>query len=145
MPLDLAARYPTTAELLALYPREQHPWTANAAYNGEVALHPDYRRDGENFEVAEACNDVTAEYIAALPAIHAALIRETAEVRRLTRDAQQWSIIRDTVIRLDAETRPGLPMGDDDIVGVVLRVLEHAARNKPQRNTNAIPGALDAS
>ena len=51
-----------------------------------------------------------------------------AEVARLTADAQRWAMIRDTVTRLDAESRPGLPMGDDDIEQVVLRVLERTAR-----------------
>ena len=51
-----------------------------------------------------------------------------AERDRLAADAQRWAMIRDTVIRLDAESRPGLPMGDDDIEQVVLRVLERTAR-----------------
>lgn len=69
-----------------------------------------------------------------------------AEVDRLTPDAQRWANIRDTVIRLDAQTRPGLPMGDDDIEGLVLQILEHAARKSGRtHNTSALPGAINAS
>jgi len=63
---------------------------------------------------------------------------------RLTTDAQRWANIRSTVIRLDAEARPGAAMGDDDIEDVVRRVLEHAAR-KTKRLTNALPGVPNAS
>jgi len=86
---QIAARYPTTAELLALHPREQHPWVANAPFHGQVTLHPDYRLDGEHFEVADVCNSDVAEYIAALPAMHAALIREAAEVARLKAEIEE--------------------------------------------------------
>ena len=58
----------------------------------------------------------------------AALAAAQAERDRLAADAQRWAMIRDTVTRLDAESRPGLPMGDDDIEQVVLRVLERTAR-----------------
>lgn len=85
----IAARYPTTAELLALYPRIQFPWTANDPFHGQVSLQSDYRLDGENFEVADVCNGDVAEYIAALPAIHAALIREAAEVVRLKAEVEE--------------------------------------------------------
>lgn len=49
---------------------------------------------------------------------------------RLAAAAQRWAMIRDTVTRLDAESRPGPPMGDDDIEGLVLQILEHATRRK---------------
>lgn len=63
-----------------------------------------------------------------------------AEVDRLTADAQRWANIRSTVTRLDAESRPGLPMGDDDIEGLVLQILEHAARKHGgARNSSALP------
>jgi hypothetical protein len=68
------------------------------------------------------------------------------EQARLTADAQRWAMIRDTVIRLDAESRPGLPMGDDDIEGLVLQLLEHAARKSGRtHSSSALPGAINAS
>jgi len=61
-------------------------------------------------------------------AIFAGFAKLAFEQSSLTADAQRWAMIRDTVIRLDAIARPGLPMGDDDIEQVVLRVLERTAR-----------------
>ena len=64
-----------------------------------------------------------------------------AESDRLTADAQRWAMIRDTVTRLDAQARPGLPMGDDDIEGLVLQLLEHAARKSGRsHSSSALPG-----
>ena len=64
-----------------------------------------------------------------------------AESDRLAADAQRWAMIRDTVIRLDAQARPGLPMGDDDIEGLVLQILEHAARKSGRtHSSSALPG-----
>ena len=63
-----------------------------------------------------------------------------AEVDRLTADAQRWANVRSTVTRLDAGSRRGLPMGDDDIEGLVLQILEHAARKHGgTRKSSAIP------
>ena len=60
---------------------------------------------------------------------------------RLAADAQRWTMIRDTVIRLDAQARPGLPMGDDDIEGLVLQILEHAAKKSGRtHSSSALPG-----
>lgn len=65
---------------------------------------------------------------------------------RLAADAQRWANIRSAVIRLDAQSRPGLPMGDDDIEGLALQVLEHAARKSGRtHNSSALPGAVNAS
>ena len=74
-----------------------------------------------NAEKGEEIRRLTAELAAA-----------QAERDRLAADAQRWAMIRDTVTRLDAVARPGLPMGDDDIEQVVLRVLQRAGKRKPQ-------------
>jgi hypothetical protein len=75
----------------------------------------------------------------------AALIETVEQLQeqrdRLAADAQRWAMIRDTVIRLDAQARPGLPMGDDDIEGLVLQILEHAARKSGRtHSSSALPG-----
>lgn len=67
------------------------------------------------------------------------------EQARLTADAQRWAMIRDTVTRLDAESRPGLPMGDDDIEQMVLRALEREAKTGPYLIGRAYTGVFNAS
>lgn len=43
-------------------------------------------------------------------------------------DAARWHTVRDLVHKIDAEARPGGMIADDDVLGVVIRILRRAAR-----------------
>jgi len=52
-------------------------------------------------------------------------------------DAARWHTVRDLVHKIDAEARPGGMMADDDVLGVVIRILRRTAQARP------VEGALN--